>query len=79
MDITLINCQSVLLPQGIDLWNGVGMDSFNTKLSGLLPNWESWNYGIDNEDKMIITIPDGTIIPDLSSIGEVVPNDYSMG
>lgn len=79
MDITLINCEPVLKPQGIDLWNGIGIDLFNQKLSGLLPNWESWNYGIDNSDQMIITVPDGTSIPDLSSIGEVVANDGSMG
>lgn len=79
MDITLINCQPVLLPQGIDLWNGIGLDLFNQKLTDILPNWMGWNYGVDNEDKMIITVPEGTIIPDLTSIGEVVPNDYSMG
>lgn len=79
MDITLINCAPVLQPQGIDLWNGIGFDLFNEKLTSLLPNWESWNYGIDNEDKMIITVPDGTNIPDLSSIGEVFVDDGSMG
>lgn len=79
MDITLINCSPVLQPQGIDLWNGIGFDLFNQKLSDLLPNWESWNYGINNEDRMIITVPDGMLIPDLSSIGEVIVDDGSMG
>lgn len=77
MQITLINCQPILLPQGIDLWNGVGMDAFNSKLSELFPVWNFWNYGVDGEDKMIIEVPDGSIIPDLSSIGEVVADDYT--
>lgn len=80
MDITLINCEPFLKPQGIDLWNGIGFDLFNDKMVLLFPdgNW-SWNYGINNEDRMIISVPDETNIPDLSSIGEVVPNDGSMG
>jgi hypothetical protein len=78
MEITLINCEPVLKPQGIDLWNGIGMELFNQKLSELIPNWESWNYGIDNGDKMIIAVPDGINIPDLSSIGEVVTDDNAI-
>lgn len=80
MDITLINCSPVLQPQGIDLWNGIGFDLFNDKMNTLFPDggW-SWNYGVDNEDKMFISVPDGTLIPDLSSIGEVFVNDSSMG
>lgn len=80
MDITLINCSPVLQPQGIDLWNGIGFDLFNDKINQFFPNggW-SWNYGVNNEDMMIISVPDDTVIPDLSSIGEVVTNDGSMG
>ena len=70
MNVTLINCEPILKPQGIDLWNGIGIDLFNQKLSSLV-TWESWNYGVDNEDKMIITI-DTVEVPDLSSIGEVI-------
>jgi hypothetical protein len=40
--------------------------------------WYSWDYNFP-EDRLAISVEDGTEIPDLSEFGELVENDGFMG
>lgn len=76
MFIKLINCNSKLLAQGIDLSKSENV-ALNNSLITMMPVIQ-WNYMFDT-DSLLIEVQDGTTIPDLSSFGEVVPYDNSMG
>lgn len=77
MQIKLINCNSHLLASGIDM-SVIGADALLVeKLSSKFAIL-AWEYDF-TPDTLLIDVEDGTIIPDMSDIGEVVPNDNSMG
>lgn len=73
MNITLIYCYQNLINLGIDM-NAINSGVlFENQLYSSIPNYESWGYDF-SQDTLLITIPDGIAIPDLSKFGEVVAN-----
>lgn len=78
MQITLINCNVRLLALGIDMQAIGSGNLMNDVVSAKLPNYQSWGYDYIT-DTVTITVPDDSVIPDMSDLGEVVPNDSPIG
>lgn len=73
MQIKLIDCNTRLLAIGIDMQPIGSGELLSIKLTEKFP-YETWEYNYIS-DSLLLTVADGTIIPDMSEIGEVVPDD----
>lgn len=70
MQIKLINCNARLLALGINM-QAIGSGEL---LADKLPtNYESWEYDYI-ADMLLVTLPDGSEVPDMSQLGELVPD-----
>lgn len=77
MRITLINCSPKLAVDGIYMEQVGAFDKLYNEMIQRLPL-----VGLEYDflsDSILIDADEGTIIPDLSNFGEVLPNDNSMG
>jgi hypothetical protein len=76
--VTLINCYQKLVELGIDM-NAIGSgDLFSKALLDVFPEHYVWEYDFAS-DRLLITIAEDEVAPDLSMFGEVLPNAYTMG
>lgn len=71
MQIKLINCMAKLQAQGIDIYEGSGVDLFTSKLNELT-TVTFWSYDFAN-DVTTINIPNGMVVPlEISYFGDVM-------
>ena len=78
MDITLINTVQKLSVMNVTIGQGAWQDNLWNQFLNHLPAIQQYSYLFDVGQTIIIQVPDGSSIPDLSMFGEVVVSDYSM-
>jgi hypothetical protein len=74
MVITLTNVKQTLSNQNINVDDG---NALNQQITSIYPDQYSWGY--DNTNDILTIYRPDPLLPDSSSIGEVVNIDYSMG
>jgi hypothetical protein len=78
VQIKLIDCNARLLALRIDM-NDVGSYEILCNFLKLRMPFIGVEYDFPPLDYILIDVDEGTIIPDLSDLGEVIPYDSSAG